>query len=195
MTQLDARLNDLLEPLRTHGVGELLHALAGAIDAGAEVTPEPLRRDGDGSVLREGPLSLPERGDLLTVRDGRRLVQRVDGTLVEGFEPVTLVADGGFTTVISPFRWGAAEARIEAVQARPDWQPIRLWYLDWFQPKMGDVAPDLCGALHAMQGPYQTDGGWCLEIDFGSAPTAAVPALIAACGRTGALRLRIGHGL
>lgn len=194
MAQLEGRLRDVVEPLRNHGVGALLQALAEAIERGGEVEAEPIRRDGEGRVLRAGPLSLPERGDLAETRQGRRLVRRVEGSDAESFEPMTLVADGGFTTVLAPFAWERAEMVIEARQAAPDWRPVRLWFLEGFQPRMTDVAPDLAGALHALEGPRKVRGVWRMEVDFGSAPAAAFAGRVAAVAETGALRLRIGQG-
>ena len=191
MTDLEARLRDLLEPLRAQGVSALLRALAGALERGGEVEAEPVRRDAEGRVAREGTLDLPERGDLAVTRAGRRLVQRVEAPLAASFEPVTLVSEGGFTAVISPFRWEAAELCVESRQARPDWRPLRLWFLEWFQPSFADVAPDLEGCVHRLSGPWRREGCWVLELDLGSAPVAAVPPLLDAVARSGALRLRI----
>ncbi len=194
MAQLEARLRDFLEPLRNHGVGALLQALGEAIEQSADVVAEPVRRDPDGAVLRQGPLSLPSRGDVAVTRGGRRLVRRVESGALDCFEPMTLVAEGGFTTVLSPFAWEEAHLIVESRQAKPDWGPLRMWFLEWFQPKVTDVAPELSGALHALDGPWQTPRGWRMTVDFGSAPTASVAALVAAVAESGALRLRVGQG-
>ncbi|MGF1447582.1 MAG: hypothetical protein ACFBRM_15475 [Pikeienuella sp.] len=192
MAQLEARLRDFVEPLRNHAVGTLLQAIAEAIEQGAEVEPEPVLRDAEGRVVRSGPLSLPRRGDVAVTRAGRRLIRRVEGGGLDSFEPMTLVADGGFTTVLAPFPWEEATLIVETVQPKPDWGPFRLWFLEWFQPRMSDVAPDLDGVVHAVEGPWPAGGAYRIGVDFGSAPTAAVAGLIAAVGQSGALRLRIG---
>lgn len=194
MAQLEGRLRDFLEPLRDHSVGALLQALAEAIAKGGELETEPIARDPEGAVRREGPLALPWRGDLAVTRGGRRLVPRIEHGTLESFEPITLVAEGGFTTVLAPFPWERAECIIEARQPKPDWTPVRLWYLEWFQPRVSDVGPELSGVLHRLDGPRQAVGHWTMEIDFGSAPADCVAALIAAVGQTGALRLRLGQG-
>lgn len=191
MTDLEARLAELLDPLRAQGVGALLQALAAALEAVADVETEPVRRDADGRVLREGPLALPERADLAVTQDGRRLLRRAESEPEPRFEPVTLVSEGGFTTVLSPFRWEAAELLVEARQSAPDWGPLRLWFLEWFQPSFADVAPDLDGCVHRLSGPWPRGDGWRMELDLGSAPVAAVPALLEAVRRSGALRLHI----
>ncbi|MDT8345048.1 MAG: hypothetical protein RQ752_11535, partial [Thermohalobaculum sp.] len=71
MNRLDSRLADLLGPVRDVAVGSLLEALARRLDAGAEVDAEPMRRDADGRVQRDGALMLPRRGDLRVATGGR----------------------------------------------------------------------------------------------------------------------------
>ena len=190
--QVEARLNDLLEPVRDQAVGELLRALAGELDSGAEVVAEPVDRDAAGRVLRAGPLGLPRRHDLRVTRDGRAALRRVESTPPFLFEPLSMVAEGGFTTVISPFRWEAAELVVETRRTRPDWRPLRLWFLEWFQSRFGELAPDLDGAVHAVSGPETVTDGFHLTVDLGSAPLAALAGLVAAIEESGCLRLRIG---
>lgn len=191
MTAIDARLQDLLAPIRSAGVEALLKALAVALAEGSEVEAEAVRRDDEGRVLRSGPLDLPSRTDLLVGRDGEAAERTVTAEAVPAFEPMTLVADGGFTTVLAPFRWDAATIRVET-RREANWQPLRRWYLEWFQPRHGDVAPDLGGLVHGLEGPARPGWVWEMEIDFGSAPTEAVTGFIAAVAASGALRLRIG---
>jgi hypothetical protein len=192
MSGIDRRLAELLAPVREEAVSALLRALAGAIEAGGEVEAEPMRRGPDGQVLRGGPLDLPARGDLLVTRDGRSLPQRVESPEPDTFPPLSLVADGGFTVVIAPFRWGEARMMLESRQAKPDWQPLRLWALEWIQSRHADVSPDLAGAIHALEGPEPVRGGFAFGVDFGSAPVEAIAALIPAAAATGAGRLRLG---
>ncbi len=192
MTDLGARLGDLLAPVRAQGIESLLGAVADAIARGAEVEAEPLRRAPDGVVLRLGSLELPERDDLSVRREGRELRPRLEPRDPPGFEPVSLVLDGGFTTVVEPFPWHGAAMIVEARQARPDWRPLRRWFLEWVQPRRTDVAPELLGAVHRLEGPAEGSRGWVLGVDFGSAPLQALPPLVEAVARSGALRLRIG---
>lgn len=188
---LEQRIDSLLAPARDQGVSAILEAMAQALDAGAEVEPEPMHRDADGKVVRGGPLDLPWRGDLLVHRAGRSLPQQVESGPPPDFPPLSLVGDGGFTVVVAPFPWEAAEVIIESRQKKPNWQPIRLWFLEWMQSRYSDVSPDLFGAVHRIEGPEPQRWGWRFQVDFGSAPTAAVSALMVAAAETGASRLRI----
>lgn len=193
MTDLEERLRDILDPIRSSGVEALLSALAAAIEAGGDVEAEPARQEPGGSTVRSGPLSLPLRGDLAVTRDGRRLVRRIEESEVASFDPVTFIFDGGFTSVIGPFQWGAAELLVEAAQEKPDWGPLRLWYLEWFQARRTDVAPDLAGVLHGLEGPYEGAEGWRFRLDFGSAPVTAASDLVAAVMHSGARRMRLSY--
>jgi hypothetical protein len=191
--QVEARLNDLIEPVRDQAVGELLQALAADLDSGAEVVAEPVERDPSGRVVRDGELNLPRRRDLRVTRGRRTIHRRVETPVALQFEPLCMVGEGGFTTVISPFRWEAAELLVETSQARPSWSALRLWYLEWFQSRFGDLAPDLDGAVHSVTGPRETAEGFRLTVDFGSAPLGAFMGLIAAVEESGAMRLRVGQ--
>ena len=191
--QVDARLSDLLDPLRDVAVGELLQGLAEELEKGAEVVPEPVLRDAAGRVVRDGALSLPRRGDIAVTKGGRTLVRRIESPEPRRFEPLCLVSEAGFTTVVSPFRWEAAEMVVETHQERPDWTPLRHWFLEWFQPRFGELAPDLDGAVHGLTGPQAGPEGIRLTLDFGSAPLGAFAAMLQAMEETGALRVRIGH--
>lgn len=193
MNRLDARLLDVLEPVRDVAVGELLEALAHRLDAGADVLAEPQIRDPAGRIRRHGPLQLPYRGDLMVARQRRKLIERIDCETILPFEPVTLVEPGGFAAVVSPFRWDAADILIETAQSQPNWAPLRHWFLEWFQSRFSDVAPDLDGAVHSLSGPEDVAGGWRVRVDFGSAPVQCVADLIAAFAETGAARIRLGH--
>jgi len=198
---LETRIADLIEPARAATVEALLTALAGAISAGAEVEAEPLTRDASGRVTRSGPLDLPARGDLTATRDGRTLPQRVAAPWPHPFPvpaPVSLVLEDGVTVLFEPFAWDDAEIRIEGRQARPDWQPLRLWFLDWVNGRQTDVAPDLSGAVHGLSGPWPqraaapVTASWRLGVDFGSAPVSALAGLIEALARSGAARVHFG---
>ena len=124
MSDPGAALADLAGPPRDQAVGDLLEALAEALDSGAEVTPEPELRGPDGTVLREGALSLPRRSDLAVTRDGQRDLCKLDGGTAPPGPKVALAAAGGFIAEIGPFRWDAADLRVYAGTDQPDWAPL-----------------------------------------------------------------------
>ncbi|MEO1274321.1 MAG: hypothetical protein AAFV96_02670 [Pseudomonadota bacterium] len=268
MNRRDARLTDVLEPVRDLTVSELLEAMARTLDAGHDVHAEPKARNPAGQPLREGRLALPCRHDLLVRHKGGTLPREVQGGNILRFEPITIVEPEGFVCVIGPFRWDAVHVLVEesarpaAVDdpngaagfdtapkeasepvpdmpgkvadtgaahshglpedakhaaggkamlpnmhkvyvnrpqlhhvegEEPDWRPLRRWFLEWFQSRFADEAPDLDGAVHSVQGPDRVPGGWRLRIDLGSAPVDAVSGLIGALEASGAQRVRIGE--
>lgn len=186
-------LGETLAPVRESAIAAMLTAQARAIQAGAEIESEPVRRDIGGEVRRQGHLRLPARGDLSVTMDGRTLIQRVEARQITAFPPIEVRTRSGFTGIIGPFRWEDAEVRFEMTASPPDWRPVRLWFLEWFQPRQTELAPELAGVVHALEGPDARDGAWLTHVDFGSAPVAAIAALIEAGGETGCAGLKIGR--
>jgi hypothetical protein len=187
---------DVLEPVRDIAVGEILESLAESLDRGLDVRTEPKQRTPQGGIAREGRLALPRRCDLLVRRREGDLVRQVRSEKLLRFEPVTLVEPDGFVCVITPFRWDAALVVVTAgaLTHEPDWGPVRRWYLEWFQSRFTDEAPDLDGSLHRLSGPETLEDGWRFELDLGSAPVEALSDMIGAFAATGVARIRIGDG-
>ncbi len=191
MSISNATLLDTLTPLRDGTVQVILAALTRAIDAGAEVETEPVRRDPAGDVARNGSLALPSRGDLSVTLDGRTLIQRVEGPEPDAFDPIIVPLDD-VTGIIRPFRWEAAVLSLSGGQRELNWEPMRLWFLEWFQPRVTGLSPELSAVLHALEGPFQRGADWRIVLDLGSAPTECVPALFEAAETTGCASATLG---
>ena len=191
MTLADPALRKLVEPLRDAAIGEILEAMARELEDEADVVPEPEIRDAEGKITRSGPLNLPSRGDLLVTKEGRTLVRRIEGGPPEGTKSLVVQAGRNFEADLRPFRWDAAVMTIFAKQRAPNWAPLRRWFLEWFQSRYSEVAPDLYGAVHRLDGPREVKGGWEFTVDFGSAPAGCLVDLITAVAATGASRMRI----
>lgn len=192
MSRLDESLVEVLQPLRDIAVGELLHALSETLEDGTEVRAEPILRDPEQRVLREGPLHLPRRADLQVCVCGRKTVSKVNVARSLAFEPVSVVRADGFTAIVAPFRWEAARLFVQGSQFTLNWTPIRRWFLEAFQTRYSDVSPDLDGAIHSIVGPVDVEGGWEFEVDFGSAPVETVDEMLDAFALSGAARVVIG---
>ena len=189
----DPALSRLIDPLRDLAIGGILETMARELEDGAEVVPEPEMRDATGTISRSGPLNLPRRGDLSVTKDGRTLIRQIEsGPPPNGGTLVAQTRDG-FESEILTFRWDAAELTVFAKQEQPNWVPLRHWFLEWFQSRYSEVAPDLYGAVHSLDGPRQVPGGWTFTADFGSAPVVCVVDLITALSASGASRMRIGE--
>ena len=194
MTLADPALRQMVEPLRDAAIGEILEVMARELERDADVVPEPELRDAEGKITRGGPLNLPSRGDLRVTKEGRTLVRRVEGGPPVVKKSLIVQLGRGFEADLRPFRWDAAVVTVFAKQPQPNWAPLRRWFLEWFQSRYSEVAPDLYGAVHRLDGPREVKGGWAFTIDFGSAPAGCLVDLITAVAETGATRMRIDQG-
>lgn len=195
MSAAATALEALLSPLREIHLVDLMERMERASRAGALVTPEPWRRGPDGKAVRGDALNLPSRHDFEAETDGRILHPRVETplppTLAVGFAPVAAGAPTGASLLIRPFRWEAAELVLEASAGPPDLAPLRRWFLEFSQASQSMEAPELLGVLHALGAPRPAAGGVALRIDFGSAPIAAIAALVEALSEAGVMRARL----
>jgi len=189
----DPVLAGLADPMRDRAVARILEAIAEAIGTGGDVTAEPEQRDAEGRVARSGKLSLPRRSDFSIARGGRRLVRRVESGPVPAEASVAVATENGFVAEISPFPWDAAVLRVYTSHEQPNCAPLRRWFLEWFQSRHSEVAPDLTGALHSLDGPVRKGRAWEFRIDFGSAPVACLSDLIGALVEGGAARMWLGQ--
>lgn len=195
MTTADPILTAALTPLRELHLVDLLRRMARAIDAGAEVTPEPWMRGESGRVIRSGELDLPARHDFEAEESGRilhpvvrtPLPRRLGATLA----PLELVAAPGLSLLVLPFRWEAAVLAMEAAPEALDAGPLRRWFLEFSQPLPEPEPEDLLGVVHSLSDPFPLPGGVGVRIDFGSAPIAAVAELAEAAAQAGVRRARL----
>lgn len=192
MSRLEAELAEVLEPVRDLAIGQLLHELARALERGADVRQEPMIRDRHERVVRQGALHLPQRSDLAVTEGGQTVMQRVEAVGALSFEPVQVTRREGLVALVRPFSWDAARLVAETPEASPNWTPLRLWFLEAFQSRYGELAPDLDGAVHALAGPEKCASGWAFKIDLGSAPVDTVGEMIDAFAQSGVRRLVFG---
>lgn len=196
MTTADPILTAVLTPLRELHLADLLGRMARAIDAGADVVPEPWRRDDDGRVRRDGAMNLPSRHDFEAEESGRisHPVVRtpLPRALAASLSPLELVAAPGLSLRVTPFRWESAMLAMEIEGGVPDLAPLRRWFLEFSQP--GSEPPDaedLLGVVHSMSDPEPLPAGIALRIDFGSASVDAVAELAEAAAQAGARHARL----
>ncbi|MEM9010333.1 MAG: hypothetical protein AAGE18_03845 [Pseudomonadota bacterium] len=186
MTNIKDMLLDVLAPVRDIYLARLLEEMSEAYGAGYDVETEVVARQSDGALLRAGPLALPMRRDLRMIdRDGR-MESDVTGDLGVSFDRVRLCDETGCEVEITPFQWDTLELDIQLGPDASSWQPLRLWFLEWFQTRFNEDLPDFKGVVHALSGPDLIDGRWWAQIDLGSAPVDAFDKLITALGDCGA---------
>ena len=183
-----------LSPLRDLHAADLLERTARYIDRGGEVTPEPLARRPGGLLCRTPLLHLPYRRDLsVRAADGGEASPRVNTPLDPTADPrPDQISTGGLLVSAAPFQWQAAELRLTGDHQEFVWAPLRLWALEWLQPRVADEAPDLLGVIHSLSDPEPMRGGVRMRVDFGSAPPDCVPEMIEALALVGAEAAALG---
>ena len=193
MTALPERLRDVIEPVRDIHVAALLETLARELDRGSEVEAEPLARDVDGRIRRDGPLGLPRRLDFRVTREGRTLPRRARSGAGLRFEPFCCAIDEVARLRIAPFAWSAAEVRVFRGAGGANWAPVRRWFLEAVLPRFGEESPDLLGVAHRLEGPVEEPGGWRFTVDLGSASVAGFAAMLEAFAQSGCAEVRVGE--
>ena len=183
-----------IAPLRDLHAADLLERTAQHIDRGADVTPEPYARRENGNLKRTLLLHLPWRRDLEVSGPGaRRSHPRVNTPLDASADPAPAsVSAREFTLASRPFQWQAAELFLRGDHNAMSWAPLRLWALEWMQPRQVEESPDLLGAIHALSDPEPAEGGVRLRLDFGSAPASCLPELLDALSMTGSEGASLG---
>lgn len=154
--------------------------------------PEPLMRDENRNVRRDGVLNLPARCDfgIITasgVKEKNLAVQHKDADIAGYFELADLDP-----TWVSPFAWNALDVQFRLDQDWPNFKPLRNWYLEWCLPKPGRKGQLVRGIVHSLSGPTPSAGGWIMSLDLGTAPPDAVLELLTTLADIGANKVSLG---
>lgn len=193
MTRTQGLLLDILTPVRDIFLSRMLEEMAAALDRNHEVQTDVVRREETGGALdRTGPFKLPVRADLATdTRSGRKFYDIDDDLMVE-FDPLVTAMPKGGEVQISPFRWNHLQVDVRIAEDRgPDWQPLRRWYLEGFQPRFDEDTPEFQCVLHRLSGPSGAGPDYRFEIDLGTASVDAIPDLLEALEQCGARRVML----
>jgi len=107
--------------------------------------------------------------------------------------PASFVHDEYVVTVL-PFRWHACLVTLRP--APQFWEPIWSWFEHWFDvEETRPPDPDgLTGVVHRLS-LHQGREACQIEIDFGSAPVAAVVGLLNACAAAGSASVRLADAV
>jgi hypothetical protein len=105
---------------------------------------------------------------------------------------VGALRQGTIEVAVYPLAWEAC--RVWCRHPEPDWRALYAWYHEWID-LAGDKEPDddgLSGVVHYLSDPRPEGGGWLTEVDLGSAPVAALTALLQVLSDLGATDVRLG---
>jgi len=179
------QLGELLDRIRDYYLQRLRVELREAPSPIAE----PAFRKKDGSLAREGPLSLPLRGDLYA--HGEMIA--VDTEKMLSFDALQFHWTEALKVDLEPFKWNELTLQLSGVGSCVDWAPLVDWFEKWFDgDDQREPGPDgLCGVVHFLSDPEIEDDAIRFAIDLGSAPVEAFEELLDAVDALGAPRVRI----
>lgn len=182
------KLGELLEKVREIYVDRLAKAIAASPGA----TPEPVLLREDGSVARNGALSLALRADFAREVAGTHETVTVDSAALAKFQPLQFEWNG-VPVELRPFFWDAALLSLVGVPTVVPFDALRDWYEHWFAAE-GDSAHDgaLAHVVHFMSEPGATSDGCEFDLDLGSAPVEAFEELLDAATSLGPVRVTLG---
>ncbi len=189
-------LTDLLAKIRSLYVKELASAVRSARSTRSTMHVEPLLRDKKGKVVREGTIATGVRLDLVVERKGELEDVRVDSKSRLEFEPIPIPWSDDLAVTIEPFVWDALVVEVDVPTKRAI-GVARPWVDEWMDTKDAQKPgkDGLARAVHfagdPQPGPGKRGKGSMLALDLGSAPTAALLALVESFARAGATTLRL----
>ncbi|MFT3712701.1 MAG: hypothetical protein QM817_34050 [Archangium sp.] len=184
----------VLEQVRRSYVTHFELMLRSLSTAARTVIPEAALRDGSGTPVREGPLDLWMRKDVvIPTADGTASGLIIASPGVAPVEPASFdELLPGFDVNVQPFAWDACQVVVEARRGL-NFDFVRNWFERYSTADDAVVATTQArprGLVHFLSDPLRTRTGWKFEIDFGTAPYEAVMELFEALvdgGATGAL--------
>ena len=189
-------LGQLLDDIRNGYLMQFRQSVAELTRMGRRAITEASFKDERGSLVAEGALSLPLRGDIFAVTDAQQpKTVHVDSQALLSFDPITTEWTGGLPTRIAPFHWDACDIRASGVPSSADWSHLSAWFAKWFD-REDTREPDeqgFCGVVHFMSDPTHDGSAISFQVDFGSAPVKAFEELLDALRDSGATRIEIGH--
>jgi len=172
----------IIKPARALYIAEFQRVVV----AMGEAHVEPALRQSDGTLATDGELQLPYRMDLLPEIGGPSVM--VDSPIRAQIEPREMQR-GPVQVSVTSFVWDYANISILGLPGNASWEPLRQWFLRWFDTEDEDPVNEegLYGVAHFMSDPKEIPGGVSITIDFGSAPIESfdslVHALVSMCPR------------
>jgi hypothetical protein len=189
-------LGQLLDDIREAYLMQFRQSVTELTTAGRRAITEAAFRDEHGSLVGNGALRLPLRGDIFAAADAQqRETVRVDSQALVSFDPITTEWTGGLPTRIAPFHWDACDIRASGVPSPADWSHLSSWFSKWFD-REDTREPDeqgFCRVVHFMSDPTHDGSAVTFQVDFGSAPVEAFEELLDSLRDSGATRIEIGH--
>lgn len=195
MSRSKTYFKNVIETARSSRVSELENQfkLAQISHPGSKI--EVVRRDDDGAVTRDGVLNLPTRKDIMTHMSGGWVQRDLEFSPPAQFEPVSQKIEQSLDVTLFPFCWSDVQVSFETGDDPKRLVRLRMWYLEWFQPRVLGKGAASKGVVHAIHGPERVDDFWTLRIDMGTAPSEALIELFRVLASRGVSMVRVGTEL
>ena len=186
---------NVIEPVRSLHLKNFEHQLKSAAKREENVRAEPVRRDENGQVVRDGVLNLPSRVDFSVEQPTGLKMSDIKTSKQLEFEPVDIKIDQKLDLTIFPFSWDEVHISFETGEDPKRLVRLRLWYLEWFQSRRTEIESAARQVVHSLRGPKNDGDIWHVCLDMGSAPAEALVELFSVLASRGVNRMTLGAEL
>ncbi len=138
----------------------------------------PKKKD-DGQLVFSGPIRLPSRDDITLFKGGeieKVLSVKADSGIV--FDQKSILWKDKLAVSLSPFRWSGCRVVLSGLSQTSRWQPLKDWYMQWFDGNGEDSGEKFIHATHEIKGPRVNGEKVEFTVDFGSSPVHAFDGLL-----------------
>jgi hypothetical protein len=164
-------------------------------DESVKVLAEVALVTAEGEPIKERPLGLPLRLDIVLVQGGVAQENiRVDSEHCLSFDPIIFDWEEKLEVTLSPFSWDWCQAKLLGLPDSPDWKPLVHWFISSFEESSPTgEEEDFSGVVHFMSDPESLGGCHLVTFDLGSAPVETFETLLEAFILLGAKSVEIGQ--
>lgn len=188
-------IGQLLEQIRDYYIDRFVSAInEQSVGQDVTIAHELAFRNRVGDLVTAGQLDLPLRADLIVIRDGMVANSlQIDTVGTVSFVPICFNwPEHDLSVQMGPFQWNWLQLRIYGLPPSSDYEPLREWFMLWFQDD-DPRGEELLGGVHFLSDPWIVDGAMQFSIDLGTAPVRSFEELLVAVGRMRPERLSIGQ--
>lgn len=190
-------LGELVTHARQRAYSLLKKRLEQRKSEGLKTFAEPALRNKFGEIVyAPDGLKLPLRYDLaFEDSTGKVQTENTDSSTVNFREPILAQWENCLKVEIRSISWDYMRFQISPVNTQTNWEPIRQWFLRWFDAE-DEKAPNedgLIGIAHFISDPEVAAGTAEIVVDLGSAPSDALGAFFDGLIQIGAQNCIIGE--
>ena len=114
----------------------------------------------------------------------------VDTDDVYHFDPVEFDWGDKLLIYLHPFKWNYCSVWFNGETV--NWEPLINWYQSWFSGRTSTIS-NFANCIHVISDPEQSQNGWQIYIDLGSAEIVVFENMLDASSLTGTNKLVVGE--